>query len=752
MLQHLLIALPVLLTVLAEAQPYGIDHRVPNTSLLINELPADTPGTMQLIPAFGGVGFTEGVFLAEVPDGSNRLCVVEKAGVLKIFPNRPDLVPAQVSTFLDISGRVRNNNEQGLLGLAFDPDYASNGRFYLYYSWRRSGCSTCPSRISRFTNAVPGSNTVVGGTEEVLLLVEQPYSNHNGGMITFGPDGMFYIGLGDGGSGGDPLNSGQDTTTLLGSILRIDVRGMPDPGLAYRIPRDNPFYHGGPAGLATRKEIYAYGLRNPWRFSFDPLTGRMFAGDVGQNAWEEVDVIIPGGNYGWRYREGRHCYNPPSNCPTQGLIDPIAEYGRDLGASVTGGYVYSGYAVPELYGAYLYADYVSGRIWSLRYDGTDVTSGPTVLVDSAGFPISSFGQTLDGEVYVIGFAFGAPRGIYALRPAVPVSGSFPRRLSEIPALWNAGAGLDQTAAGILPYRPSAELWSDGARKERFVALPYLTQAGFRLAGGWDFGEGSLIVKNFLLPMDERNPEQSLKRIETRLLLKKNNQWHGFSYEWNEEETDAVLLPGSKSRAFSITNTQGQPVSYTWQYPSRAQCLACHTTASNGVLGLQTPQMNHPFRYPLSGVTDNQLRTLEHIEWFNTPLPAAPDDLPRMPDPADTSVPLASRARAYLAANCAQCHQPGGPAPTNLDLRWETPDPALNAIDVPAQNGDLGIAGAKVIARGDPERSVLLVRMRQRGVSTQMPPLATSRIDEAAVALVRQWIEGLGDDSSLLNLR
>lgn len=715
----------------AQAQPFGIENRVSNTSLLITDLPAAEPGAMQIERAFPALSFTNPVLIIEMPDESRRLAVVQKNGLIRVFTRAPNPTADDVSTFLDISDRVLDAGEQGLLGLAFDPDYANTGQFYVYYSW--SGTDPGTSRISRFTNDNPAQNSVNPDSEKILLKIPQPYTNHNGGMIAFGSDKMLYIGLGDGGSGGDPLNSGQDTTTLLGSILRIDVRAEPDPDLDYRIPTDNPFFNGGPDGGDTRKEIYAYGLRNPWRFSFDALNGYLFAGDVGQNTREEIDVITPGGNFGWRIMEGTLCFNPPQ-CNPSGLTLPLVDYGRTEGNSVTGGYVYLGDQVASLYGMYIYGDYGSGRIWGLRYDGTNL-DGPYTLVSSSGLNISGFGQDASGEVYILDLFSG---NVYVLRP-VNSGGDFPTRLSDIPALLAAGSGADQTNQGIIPYEPSAKLWSDGTLKERFIALANLDRIGYRVSGGWDFPENSVVIKNFILPMDERDPINTAKRIETRLLFRKNNQWHGFSYEWNNDETDAQLLWSAKAKTYSIVDTDGQPVTINYLFPSRSQCIQCHTNAANGILGPNTPQMNFNITYPASGVSDNQLRTYDHIGLFSAPLPDIPAHLPKMPDSNDVSVSWQKRARAYLAANCSMCHQPGGTAPTSLDFRWEVGNSQMRAINVPPGNGDLGIEGALIISTRDIDKSVLLRRIELRDGLFQMPPLGTSRPDQEGIDLIRQWV-------------
>jgi uncharacterized repeat protein (TIGR03806 family) len=713
---------------------FGIDVRVSNTTLLIENLPSGIPGSMQVARVFDQLNFIFPVLLIEIPDQSGRLALVEKTGRIYVFPKITNPGPGDVTLFLDISGRVVSRGEQGLLGLAFDPDYASTGEFYVYYSWNASDPGT--SRVSRFTNPTPSGNSADAFSEEILLELPQPFTNHNAGMLTFGPDNMLYIALGDGGSGGDPLDNGQDTTTLFGSILRIDVNSTPDPGLNYQVPVDNPFYVSGPAGPLTRKEIYAYGFRNPWRFSFDAVNGFLLAGDVGQNTREEIDAVYAGGNYGWRVMEGTLCF-ASQTCDQTGLIPPLADYGRTDGSSVTGGYVYFGSQVPDLYGMYIYGDYASGRIWGLRYDGLSV-QGPFVLVDASGLNISSFGQDSSGEVYILDLTGG---GIFVLRPSSPPgSSSFPTRLSDIPALLNAGGGVDQTNNGIIPYTPSAKLWSDGVLKERFIALPDLTQIGYREDTGWDFPEQSAIIKNFIMPMDERNPSGTAKRIETRMLYRKNGQWHGFSYEWDAYEQNGFLLGSDKTKRYTITDKNGRPVTIDYLFPSRSQCIQCHTSAANGVLGLNTPQMNTDLLYPASGVKDNQLRTYDHIELFMPPsLPDVPDNLPRMPDPADTDASFQDRARAYLSANCSMCHRPGGTAPTNLDLRWGITNQQMNAVNIAPGNGDFGISNARIISSTNVYSSILLYRMGLRDRLYQMPPLATSRVDSEGYNLIHNWI-------------
>jgi len=339
--------------------------------------------SVELVPAFPRLVLERPVALLEAASG--RRYVVEQGGRILTFTAADG---GDASVFVDISDRVDDGpSEAGLLGMALDPQFAGNGRVILSYT---RSAAPLTSVVARYTSS-DGGLTLDPASEQVILTIEQPYTNHNGGQVAFGPDGYLYLGFGDGGSGGDPLGNGQNPLTLLGSMLRIDVSVTP-----YAIPSDNPFVLGG-----GRPEVYAYGLRNPWRWSFDRVTGRLWAGDVGQNLWEEIDIIVRGGNYGWAIREGMHCYQALS-CTEAGLIAPVAEYNHFQGCSVTGGYVYRGAAVPALQGRYLYGDFCSGRIWSRQVDaGPGVES---VELINSGLHISSFAEDRAGEVYVIDYS------------------------------------------------------------------------------------------------------------------------------------------------------------------------------------------------------------------------------------------------------------------------------------------------------------------------------------------------------------
>jgi len=350
--------------------------------------PVSLPENYEVVVAFPNLSFSNPVGLHSADDGTNRLFVVEQEGRIQVFENNPNTSVTQV--FLDIRDLVLFGGEQGLLGLAFHPGFAQNGYFYVDY------VADNPRRtvIARYTVSSSNSDQAERNSELVLLEVAQPFSNHKGGQIAFGPDGYFYIGLGDGGSAGDPQGNGQNRATLLGKILRIDVDSS-SQGLNYSIPSDNPFA-GNTEGF--REEIYAYGLRNPWRFSFDSATGQLWVADVGQNRIEEIDVVEKGKNYGWNIMEGTLCYSPSQGCNQTGLELPAWEYGHDLGDAVTGGFVYHGSELPELVGFYIYGDFGSGRIWALQYDGINEPVNKE-LVDS-NLNISSFGKDQQNELYI----------------------------------------------------------------------------------------------------------------------------------------------------------------------------------------------------------------------------------------------------------------------------------------------------------------------------------------------------------------
>jgi uncharacterized repeat protein (TIGR03806 family) len=663
------------------------------------------------------------VAIRQAPGDASRWYAALQDGRILVFDNNENVTTA--SEFLNIQSQVEYGGEQGLLGMVFHPDYANNGEIYLYYS------TVIPNRrsnISRFTFV---NNA---WQEEIILSVRQPYSNHNGGNILFGADGYLYIGLGDGGGGGDPDRNGQNRYTLLGSMLRIDV----DNGTPYSIPSDNPYAGNAlcsdPETVINPEfcpEIYAYGLRNPWRWSFDRVTQQLWLGDVGQNRVEEIDIIENGRNYGWVVMEGSECYNSNSTtCNASGDYTlPVAEYSHGGGgASVVGGYVYRGNNpdLAFLYGSYLFADTYSGQIWETTEDNSTYTTSP--LVDT-NLTIYSFSESLDGELYVLSpGGSGVGNNIFKF---VPVTNPAPA--PTIPGLLSETGCFSSTsplipATGVIPYDVIAPLWSDGAAKQRFFAIPDNNQIHINGQGDFVFPVGSVLIKHFLL---------NDRPIETRLLMRHGDYWGGYSYEWqydaNGEPIDAQLLDAGK-----IELIDGQ----NWMYPSRTQCFECHTTVANISLGLETLQLNRDFTYPQTGKTANQLDTLQAIGLLAGPVPTQHRNN-KLIALNDASTSYEARAKSYLHANCSFCHQPTGTTPAAMDLRFTTPLSDMNVCDVAPQEGDLGITGIRLF---DPAgtflspNSVIIARMESLDSNTRMPPLATEIVDDTALFVMKSWIE------------
>jgi glucose/arabinose dehydrogenase len=362
----------------------------------------------QLQEAYPNLEFTDQVEVATTGDKRNRLYIVEQEGIISWIPAGEETA-ATATTFLDITDRVVSGGERGLLGLVFHPDFGNNGYFYVNYT----AGDPLQTRISRFSVDSSNPDQADPGSELVLLTYNQPYANHNGGKIAFGPDGYLYISAGDGGSGGDPQNHAQNRASLLGKILRIDV-DTPAGGIPYGIPADNPYVNNTEG---FRQEIFSYGLRNVWKFSFDRQTNRLWAADVGQNAREEINLIENGGNYGWRIMEGTACYNPSSNCNTSGLTLPVLDYTHASGdgRSVTGGFVYRGPSMPELRGKYIYGDFASGNIWALTLNADGTLTGNTLLLN-AGFQVSAFAEDYNGEILVL--SHGSNEKLYRLTSTV----------------------------------------------------------------------------------------------------------------------------------------------------------------------------------------------------------------------------------------------------------------------------------------------------------------------------------------------
>ena len=676
--------------------------------------PADaaTAGDIKVSKAYPALTFSAPIVYAQAPGDASKAYVATQGGQIFVFDNRTDV--ASRTVFLDLTDRTRNNGEQGLLGMAFDPAFASNRYVYVYYSKNANPNTDVGNAVvTRFTAS---ANGLTADRASGVQLLNEPdrFNNHNGGALMFGPDGMLYVAIGDGGSGGDPDNNAQNLGNVLGKILRL----QPDGG----IPADNPFV--GRAG--ARGEIWAYGLRNPFRASFDAATGQLWAGDVGQNEYEEIDVISKGGNYGWRLREGKHDFNTSDPRATVPLIEPLYEYRHSLGCSITGGVVYRGSAIPKLAGQYLYSDFCSGTLWALNHENGNRVLANTTL-GSVPNP-SGFWEDLAGEVFITAF----DGSIYKIEPNTGGGAAFPRKLSET-GLFTSTANLTPNA-GLIDYELNAPFWSDGTLKRRWFGIPEGAVVQFSATEAYDLPPGSVTVKQFDITL----ADGSNRRLETRVFLRSAAGWNGYTYKWNAAQTDADLLDGQQFETVTARTESGGVRTFNYEYPSRAACLNCHTNAAGVPLGVRTAQLNRNHAFTSTGVTDNQLRAYNQVVLFNSNIGAA-SSYAVQPTPTDAVTALALRARSYLDTNCSSCHRPGGPTGVNMDLRYTTAIGSSNTVNADPTAGDLGVAGAKRIAPGSKERSLVWERMRRLDTE-RMPPVGSHVVDEAGLSLVGQWID------------
>ncbi len=655
---------------------------------------------LTLVNAFPGVRFDRPLFAAQAPDGSARMFVVEQDGRIWTVPHPAPPAPgvATKTLFLDLSQKVsRGGNEEGLLGLAFHPGFATNRRFFICYSAQPTQAERRRSVIAEMFASAADPTVADPRTERTILSVTQPFANHNGGWLGFDATGKLLVALGDGGSAGDPQGNGQDLGTLLGKILRIDVDVAP-PG-TYVIPPDNPFV-GRPG---ARGEIFAYGLRNPWRCSIDPVTGELWAGDVGQETFEEVDRIVAGGNYGWSLREGFEPYGS-GPAPADPLRDPVTVYDHTIGQSVTGGHVYRGALLEDLAGDYVFADFSTGRIFGI--DDPYGAAAVTQLLNTNEL-IASFATDRAGELFICSFN----GRVMQLRDdeGLPPLTSLPDTLSE------TGVFADMTklrpAPRALRYSPRSALWSDGAEKSRFLLLPRDVPLAFDAEDAFVLPLGGYAVKTFA-----RNGE----RLETRVILRTPDGFEAASYRWRADRSEADRI----DLRTDVASAGGGP----WSFPGTDDCRLCHTDSAGFLLGVTARQIPED--------------TLRRWRARGAVTGGPPADRIARNAPLRSAAPLAVRARSYLDANCSSCHRADDPTNAGIDLRAAVPLFSTGVLDELPQHGDLGIDDARIVAPGDPERSTLLARMRTLGEG-RMPQLATHVVDEAAARVIERWIRSLG---------
>jgi uncharacterized repeat protein (TIGR03806 family) len=656
------------------------------------------------------------------------------------------------------------------MAVAPHPKFAENAYLFLYYTHVPEGTVQGSAQQQPATDIL-NRNRLIRYTcqpdgavnpSSCVTLIEQIAETiwHEGGGMFFGPnDGFLYLSNGDDARG---RNNQKLDGGLFSGVFRIDVdqRGgsvshapprQPLPSGSstanYFIPNDNPFV--GQADVL--EEYYALGLRNPHRMTCDALTGRIFIGDVGEGAQEELNVIEPhdakGLNFQWNAAEG--VPEKPLKINLGVSKPPLLAYRHLEGRAIVAGYIYRGKEFArDLGGKFIFGDNVTGTVWYLDETTTPPTKhvlctvadgpGPNAGANYCG--LSSFGTDAAGELYLCQMSSTAG-SILKLSRAGPAPVALPKRLSDTKLFANT-AKLIPTAS-LIPYEVNSPLWSDGATKQRWFAVPSNKKVGFAATGPWSFPEGSLFVKHFELPkigVDGR-PLPST-RLETRVMVKDNTGYvYGATYRWRPDQTDADLVETAQNASITlVVGGKGKPdKTQNWFFPGRQDCLTCHTRVSSGVLGVNTRQLNRNYRYPNTGTTDNQLHTLNQIALFEQDIPAH-TDLSRLVPAEDMDEPIEARARSYLDANCSNCHQPGG-VHAFWDARSETPLEEAGIISGTVNN-NLGHADAKVIFPRDWTRSILFKRISVAGQPHSMPPLARQRVDKTGIGLVAEWIANM----------
>lgn len=750
---------------------HGLPQRIPLTTSTVIGSP-DVPlfRTKRLYPQYS----PKNPILAKPIPGTDQLLVITEnmdwgQSVVWRVKDDPAVTLAEAVKLLETPDR----------GLAYDacfhPRFAENR--YLYFGWAGDFKGQRKNKMCRITRyTMTSGESLEIDPQSASTIIEWESDGHNGLALCFGSDGMMYVTSGDGSTDSDMDEMGQNTDTLLSKVLRIDV-DHPPAGKPYAVPGDNPYVNDS----RFAPETWTYGLRNPWRITADSKTGQIWVGNNGQDLWEQAYLLRKGANYGWSVHEGGHAFLSQRAAGPHPFVPPTVEHPHSEFRSLTGGIVYYGEQFPELRGMYLYGDYATGRIWGVKHNGTKIVEHQELA--SSRLQITNFAQNHQGELLLCDHA---PKGgLYTLErvPHENLANHFPKKLSES-GLFDS-VSEHRMKPGIVPYSINAPFWSDGMYKERYIALPEKETIQVTNSRGWNFPNRTVLIKSFAI---EREPGRPASRqwIETRFLTRQEGEWSGYTYRWNAEGTDADLVAaaGQDEKISVPVLPTGGVRQQVWRYPSRAECLTCHTRAANFVLGICSVQMNKVHDY--GTCQENQLSALQYagliqgVDWAGparqqlaeraaslkltgeeltaylqvngqqadqrqpppaTVFPFSADHLPRLVNPYDAGENLQRRAKSWLHANCSSCHVAAGGGNSQMELEFGTAPADMRIIDVKPRHAAFGLTDARLIAPGDPQRSVLLKRISTRGPG-QMPQLATDIIDEAGVALIRQWIESL----------
>ena len=699
-----------------------------------------------------GISFTKPICIRATNANGGELFIAEQEG--RVWRVTQLSTQPKKTLFLDLSDRVHSKQESGFIGFELHPQFEKNGYIYAFYTFLTSlgGNEGLHDRLSQFQFKGKIGTTVDIKTEKAMFTQFDQHYDHNGGDLHFGPDGYLYISLGDEGGGYDEYNNSQRIDhDYFGGILRIDVdkkinNFQPNNHIGlhgnYLVPRDNPFvgatnFGGKPVNQKKlRTEFWAVGLRNPWRMAFDPKNGKLYTGDTGDHVREEINIIKRGGNYGYPIFEGTP-EGPKYNASAKrsDYIFPEAEYGRAYGNDVAGFHFYRGNQPADLDGHVVFSDYWSGWIGAVDFNEQSDSQRPIrwLFWDDN---ISSLGEhPLTGEILLADHREGLIKKLNA-GPNLN-NKPLPRKLSDT-GIFRDLTTLD-THDGIIPYKVTNPLWSDGAYKKRwFTIADSNSKIHFNAYKPWIFPNGSAWIKHFELDIVE-NGLTKRKKIETRIIYKTPGFWYGTTYRWNDQQTDAILVnPEGSSEEFTIPRGDGL-TKLTYNYPSRRECFSCHNSQSKGILGFHTAQLNRPINYGQG--EENQLVALSQAGYIDREI-TDPHTYPALAALNDESKSLEFRAVSFIESNCAYCHRPGisGVAQAMFDARLETPISFSKLIDGKPHN-NFGDPRRKFIYPGNPDLSVVYNRISKPGLH-KMPPLGSSLTYPAAIDVMERWISSI----------
>lgn len=680
--------------------------RVPWTTSRITGSPDPPPGYMAE-PVWPDLKLNNILDIAHLPK-ARRIFLVAQKGTILSLPDDTAKEPNGI-VFAELSRFIEHFTN--IYGLTFQDRKGKRPVAFIFYTTENPDTKEKRSHVARF-KTLQDPFRIEPESHEVLLSLGA--GGHNGGHLQFGPDGMLYISVGDleVPSPPDPDRTGQDITDLAGSILRIDVNNR-DPGRAYRIPPGNPFLKTPGA----RHEVWAFGLRNPWKMCFHPTTNDLWVGDVGWESWELLHRIERGGNYGWSLVEGPKAINV-DHPPGPGKIrPPVIAYSHYEGASITGGYVYQGKRLPKLNGAYIYGDFVTGRVWAMRHDGRKLI-GNRMIADTRQ-RIVTFGQAANGEILFINWPRQQTLFRLAPNPKAGTLSNFPKKLSETGLF--ADAARNEPAPGVYGFQPITRMWQDGATASHYLAIPgkstIQTETHKR--------RGSLLLR-YNKPIDTvlaKTISLDHRRIETQV-LHFDGYWRGYTYRWNDAQTDAQLVPGKGMDA----TINGKP----WRFHSREECMRCHGGNFNHLYAFTPGQLNH----------DDQLQHFRKLQLVDDKFPSVAESQ-SMVDPHDKTAPLESRARSWMHINCAHCHRVSGGGSVPIYLNIETPTDQMGLIGKAPQKGHFNLDNPALIQPGKPYESVSYFRSLSTGIG-HMPMIGAKTIDKEGLQAVHDWIKSLGN--------